>query len=119
MLRYAGLGLGALVVLVALARPSISLFADGFGALLLLTTIIIFSYLIFFSDFTTAEKRRIQLIFVLFCAACLFWSSLRPAGFATSTADFASHLKRRGHIAAAFSYGARCATYGLIGDTPC
>ncbi len=80
LLRWAGLGLAALVALVAVARPTISVFADGFGLLLLLTTIVIFSYLIFFSDFTTAEKRRIQLIFVLFCASCIFWSSFEQAG---------------------------------------
>ena len=79
-LRWAVLALAALVGLVAVARPSISLFADGFGLLLLLATIVIFTSLIFFSDLTTVEKRRIQLIFVLFCASCLFWSSFEQAG---------------------------------------
>jgi len=80
LLRYAGLGLLALAVALAVLKPSISGFADAFGLILLLTTIVTFVALIFFGDFTAVEKRRIQLIFVLFCASALFWSSFEQAG---------------------------------------
>ena len=79
-LRWAGAGLGLMLAAMAYLRPSIAGFADAFGLILLLTTVVVFVALIFFSDFTAAEKRRIQLIFVLFCASCLFWSSFEQAG---------------------------------------
>ena len=79
-LRWAGAGLGLMLAAMAYLRPSIAGFADAFGLILLLTTVVVFIALIFFSDFTAAEKRRIQLIFVLFCASCLFWSSFEQAG---------------------------------------
>jgi POT family proton-dependent oligopeptide transporter len=79
-LRWAGVALGIIVVALAVLRPSISAFADAFGLILILTTLVVFGALIFFGDFTREEKRRIQLIFVLFCASCLFWSSFEQAG---------------------------------------
>ncbi len=79
-LRWAAIGLALVGLAIVVLRPSISAFADAFGVILLLTTVVVFGSLIFFGDFTREEKRRIQLIFVLFCASCLFWSSFEQAG---------------------------------------
>ncbi|MBY0502428.1 MAG: peptide MFS transporter [Bryobacteraceae bacterium] len=80
ILQWAGIGLAVVIAGIAVLRPSIAAFADAFGLILLLTAITTFTGLIFFGGFSTAEKRRIQLIFVLFCASTLFWSSFEQAG---------------------------------------
>ncbi len=79
-LRWGLLALGGILAGVIVFRPSITSFADAFGIILILTTVITFGSLIFFGDFTSQEKRRIQLIFVLFLGSSLFWSIFEQAG---------------------------------------
>jgi POT family proton-dependent oligopeptide transporter len=71
--------LGA-VALVALLRIPIQQVADGFAVLLLGAVIATFVGLLFSKSFTAQEKRRIQVILVLFLASALFWSIFEQAG---------------------------------------
>ena len=79
-LNYGGLALAILLAAIVFFRPSIAAFADAFGLVLILITFVTFGTLLLLGDFTSQEKRRIQLIFVLFLASCLFWSSFEQAG---------------------------------------
>ncbi len=79
-LRY---GVGVLllaVALLALFHAPIQQIADGFGMLLLLAVVATFAGLLLSKSFTVQEKRRIQVILVLFIASALFWSIFEQAG---------------------------------------
>ena len=81
-----GGGVGAAVVLLAVILYTGALpitpthIADAAGYLLLITTIVFFSWLFFGGDWTPAERKRLYVIGVFFLAAALFWSEFEQAG---------------------------------------
>jgi len=81
-----GGGVGAAVVLLAVILYTDALpitpthIADAAGYLLLITTIVFFSWLFFGGDWTPAERKRLYVIGVFFLAAALFWSEFEQAG---------------------------------------
>ena len=54
--------------------------ADFAGYLLLLTTVVFFAWLFFWSEWTPEERRRLYVIGVFFLAAALFWAQFEQAG---------------------------------------
>jgi proton-dependent oligopeptide transporter, POT family len=81
------LGIGAIAAAIVLGgalvvngRTSIEGLADLVGYGLLAITVLTFGWLIFGGSWTREERRRYVVIFVLFLAACLFWSAFEQAG---------------------------------------
>jgi len=66
--------------LVAVLAVPIAQVADGFALLLLAAVVVTFAGLLLSKDFTHAEKKRIQVILVLFLGSALFWSIFEQAG---------------------------------------
>lgn len=54
--------------------------SDAFGIVLIAVVAGVFGWLIFGAKWTTAERRRLIAIFVLFIAATMFWSLYEQAG---------------------------------------
>jgi proton-dependent oligopeptide transporter, POT family len=86
--RVTGWGGGALLLLVLLAFGMYSgvvpmtakQIADAAGYVLLLITIAFFLWLFFGGNWTTAERKRLYAIGVLFLASTIFWSEFEQAG---------------------------------------
>jgi proton-dependent oligopeptide transporter, POT family len=81
------LGIGAIAAAVVLGgslvlngRASVEGLADVVGYGLLATTVLTFGWLIFGGNWSSEERRRFVVVFVLFLAACLFWSAFEQAG---------------------------------------
>ena len=82
---WGGLGAGVLVVVgLALATGLLAVtptrVADLAGYLLLITTVVFFGWLFFWSEWTPEERRRLYVIGVFFLAAALFWAQFEQAG---------------------------------------
>ena len=76
-------GLAAIILaagLVAILAVPIERVADGFGMLLLVAVVVTFAGLLLSKDFTREEKRRFQVILVLFIGSALFFSIFEQAG---------------------------------------
>jgi POT family proton-dependent oligopeptide transporter len=58
--------------------------SDGFGWCLLAISVVIFSYLIFFGNWSPVERKRCAAILVLFVASSLFWAAYEQAGSSLS-----------------------------------
>jgi POT family proton-dependent oligopeptide transporter len=54
--------------------------ANAFGVLLLALVVVVLGAVLFLGDWTTAERKRLIVILVLFLAASLFWSVFEQAG---------------------------------------
>lgn len=54
--------------------------ADAAGVVLLLSTVVFFAWLLTSRDYTSAERKRLVVVAVLFLAAGLFWSVFEQAG---------------------------------------
>jgi POT family proton-dependent oligopeptide transporter len=54
--------------------------ADGFAALLMIAVLVTFTSLLSSKNFTSAEKKRLYVVLVLFIASMLFWSIFEQAG---------------------------------------
>jgi POT family proton-dependent oligopeptide transporter len=67
--------------------------AQGAGYFMLGLAIVYFGSILLFGGLTTAEKKRVVLIFVFFLAAVLFWAGFEQAG--SSMNLFASRLTDR------------------------
>jgi POT family proton-dependent oligopeptide transporter len=67
--------------------------AQGAGYFMLGLAIVYFGSVLFFGRLTSAEKKRVVLIFVFFLAAVLFWAGFEQAG--SSMNLFASRLTNR------------------------
>jgi len=67
--------------------------AQGAGYFMLGLAIVYFGSVLLFGNLTTAEKKRVVLIFVFFLAAVLFWAGFEQAG--SSMNLFASRLTDR------------------------
>src|ERR1019366_1680893 len=88
-MRAIGIGLAVVAVLAALGmsgivEPSANLISDGFGWCLLAISVVIFSYLIFFGNWSPVERKRCAAILVLFVSSSLFWAAYEQAGSSLS-----------------------------------
>jgi proton-dependent oligopeptide transporter, POT family len=76
-------GLAAVLIaagLVAVLAVPIQQVADGFGLLLLAAVVVTFAGLLLSKDYNKEEKKRIQVILVLFLGSALFFSIFEQAG---------------------------------------
>ena len=88
-MRAIGIGLAVVAVLAALGMSGIvelnaNLISDGFGWCLLAISVVIFSYLIFFGNWSPVERKRCAAILVLFVSSSLFWAAYEQAGSSLS-----------------------------------
>ena len=88
-MRTIGIGLAVVAVLAALGMSGIvelnaNLISDGFGWCLLAISVVIFSYLIFFGNWSPVERKRCAAILVLFVSSSLFWAAYEQAGSSLS-----------------------------------
>src|ERR1035438_9832026 len=76
----------------SLAGPSVggvvelnaTMISDGFGWCLLVISVVVFSWLIFFGDLSAVERKRCAAILVLFVSSALFWAAYEQAGSSLS-----------------------------------
>ena len=59
---------------------SIQFLVNSAGAVLALTTLGLFAWMLFGGGWTPAERRRLAVIAVLFCGSSLFWAAFEQAG---------------------------------------
>jgi POT family proton-dependent oligopeptide transporter len=87
--KSAALGVGIFVGVLALigvmaATGAITLsptaISTGLGWCLLGISVVVFSWLIFFGDWSAVERKRCAAILVLFVASALFWAAFEQAG---------------------------------------
>jgi POT family proton-dependent oligopeptide transporter len=88
-MRAIGIGLAVVAVLTALGVSGVvelnaNMISDGFGWCLLAISVVIFSYLIFFGNWSPVERKRCSAILVLFVASSLFWAAYEQAGSSLS-----------------------------------
>jgi len=74
-----------LVILASLASAGIiqvtaNAISDSLGWLLLVITVVVFSWMVFGRGWSLEERKRAVAIFVLFAAAAIFWASFEQAG---------------------------------------
>ena len=87
ILLLAGLGTAGILPLTLFGV------AQGAGYFMLVLAIVYFGSILVFGSLTTAEKKRVVLIFVFFLAAVMFWAGFEQAG--SSMNLFASRLTDR------------------------
>jgi POT family proton-dependent oligopeptide transporter len=81
-LSYAGLGVIAIVVLLAMVgviHINAVAVARNMTVAILALALAYFAYLFFFAGLTTSEKKRVLVIIVLFLFATIFWSAFEQA----------------------------------------
>ena len=88
-MRTIGMGLAVVAVLAALGISGVvelnaNMISDGFGWCLLAISVVIFSYLIFFGNWSPVERKRCAAILVLFVSSSLFWAAYEQAGSSLS-----------------------------------
>ncbi len=88
-IRAVGAGAAALAILTALGTSGIveinaTMLADAEGWCLLGVSVAIFSWLIFFGNWSAVERKRCAAIFVLFVSSALFWAAYEQAGSSLS-----------------------------------
>jgi POT family proton-dependent oligopeptide transporter len=88
-IRSLGIGLAVLVLIAALGAAGVielnaQVISDGLGWCLLLVSALVFSWLIFFGNWSAEERKRSAAILVLFIAAALFWAGFEQAGSSLS-----------------------------------
>jgi len=86
-----GLGIGAVVVAVLAAigmsgavELTATMISDGVGWCLLAISVVVFSWLIFFGNWSPVERKRCAAILVLFISSALFWAAFEQAGSSLS-----------------------------------
>jgi POT family proton-dependent oligopeptide transporter len=87
--RAVGIGLAVIAVLAALGLSGVvelnaNMISDGFGWCLLGISVVIFSWLIFFGNWSPVERKRCAAILVLFVSSSLFWAAYEQAGSSLS-----------------------------------
>jgi POT family proton-dependent oligopeptide transporter len=80
-----GSGLAAFALVAVLGSTGVIEFtperiSQGLGWFLLAISVVVFSWLIFFGDWTPVERKRSAAILVLFVASALFWAAYEQAG---------------------------------------
>jgi POT family proton-dependent oligopeptide transporter len=88
-IRAIGIGLAVVAFLAALGisgavKLNANMISDAFGWCLLAISVVIFSYLIFFGNWSPVERKRCAAILVLFVASSLFWAAYEQAGSSLS-----------------------------------
>jgi POT family proton-dependent oligopeptide transporter len=88
-MRTVGIGLAVIAVLAALGISGVvelnaNMISDGFGWCLLGISVVIFSWLIFFGNWSPVERKRCAAILVLFVSSSLFWAAYEQAGSSLS-----------------------------------
>lgn len=80
-----GIGIGVLALAGVLAAAGVinlspTAISDGIGWFLLAISAVVFSWLIFFGNWSPVERKRCAAILVLFVASALFWAAFEQAG---------------------------------------
>ena len=88
-IRALGIGAGVVALLAALSTTGIveidaTMLSNAQGWLLLGISAVVFSWLIFFGDWTPIERKRSAAILVLFVSSALFWAAFEQAGSSLS-----------------------------------
>ncbi len=87
--RWLRNGLGTtLILILVLAGLNLSgavnitagLLSDALGVMLLVTVVVFFSWLFFGADWSSAERKKLMVVGVLFLASALFWCMFEQAG---------------------------------------
>ena len=88
-IRAVGIGAAVVAVLAALGisgvvELNVTMISDGFGWCLLGISVVVFSWLIFFGNWSPVERKRCAAILVLFVSSALFWAAYEQAGSSLS-----------------------------------
>jgi POT family proton-dependent oligopeptide transporter len=88
-IRAIGIGAAVLAVLAALGMSGVveinaSMLSDAQGWCLLGISVVVFSWLIFFGNWSPVERKRCAAILVLFISSALFWAAFEQAGSSLS-----------------------------------
>jgi POT family proton-dependent oligopeptide transporter len=88
-IRAVGIGIAVVAFLAALGISGVvelnaNMISDGFGWCLLGISVVVFSWLIFFGNWTPVERKRCAAILVLFVSSALFWAAYEQAGSSLS-----------------------------------
>jgi POT family proton-dependent oligopeptide transporter len=88
-IRAVGIGAAVVALLAALGASGMvqmdaTMLSDAQGWCLLIISVVVFSWLIFFGDLSPVERKRCGAIFVLFVSSALFWAAFEQAGSSLS-----------------------------------
>jgi len=88
-IRALGIGVAVVAFLAALGMSGVveltaTMISDGVGWCLLGISVLIFSWLIFFGNWSPVERKRSAAILVLFVSSALFWAAFEQAGSSLS-----------------------------------
>ena len=88
-IRGVGIGAAVLAILAALGMSGVvalnaTVISDGLGWCLLGISVVVFSWLIFFGNWSPVERQRCAAILVLFISSALFWAAFEQAGSSLS-----------------------------------
>ena len=88
-MRAVGIGGAVIAILAALGTSGIvvitaNMLSDAQGWCLLIVSVVVFSWLIFFGNWSAVERKRCAAILVLFVASALFWAAFEQAGSSLS-----------------------------------
>ena len=88
-IRALGIGIAVVAFLAALGMSGVveltaTMISDGVGWCLLGISVLVFSWLIFFGNWSPVERKRSAAILVLFVSSALFWAAFEQAGSSLS-----------------------------------
>ena len=88
-IRALGIGVAVVAFLAALGMSGVveltaTMISDGVGWCLLGISVLVFSWLIFFGNWSPVERKRSAAILVLFVSSALFWAAFEQAGSSLS-----------------------------------
>jgi POT family proton-dependent oligopeptide transporter len=84
-IRMLGIGTAVVVLLAVLGMSGVveltaTMISNGVGWCLLGISVLVFSWLIFFGNWSPVERKRSAAILVLFVSSALFWAAFEQAG---------------------------------------
>ena len=102
-IRALGIGAAVVALLAALGMSGVveltaTMISDGVGWCLLGISVVVFSWLIFFGNWSPVERKRCAAILVLFVSSALFWAAFEQAG---SLAESVRRTRHRLHASSA------------------
>ena len=88
-IRAMGIGAAVVAILAVAGHDGVveitaTMLSDGQGWCLLGISVVVFSWLIFFGDWSPVERKRCAAILVLFISSALFWAAFEQAGSSLS-----------------------------------
>jgi POT family proton-dependent oligopeptide transporter len=103
-IRTLGIGVAVIALLAALGMSGVvelnaTMISDAVGWCLLGISAVVFSWLIFFGNWSPVERKRSAAILVLFISSALFWAAFEQAGSSLSL------FAERGTDCTIFGYG--------------